>query len=325
MQISTVNYIPEYACELLKSRKREREANGVEEFEEIENKRTKTNIEEKASFINRDRKSNKNQDTGCNSHISDDMDKYTDIGCSYGSGYIHPALTEQVIKLQAYGYDNDGCINNYDNNSSNNNDYNKDSDKNGGNTIHIDDKNCGSDNYENNKTASKVYNIASVVDNEMVEVSLHLSEPIISVEECAMVILYAEDYAAGVVSDNTNSSDGRNTSSHCSCSSDPITPLISIRSHTNTTTLASANDYTNINNKNNDTNNSYDKSPATTAPLTTATSTTGTANPDLNPNPALDLDPTSKDLLSTGWTTSRHYAVPTTDLPIHSIPPFLNW
>ena len=26
-----------------------------------------------------------------------------------------------------------------------------------------------------------------------------------------------------------------------------------------------------------------------------------------------------------GWSTSRHYAVPTTDLPIHSIPPLLAW
>ena len=26
-----------------------------------------------------------------------------------------------------------------------------------------------------------------------------------------------------------------------------------------------------------------------------------------------------------GWTTSRHYAVPTTDIPIHEIPPLLNW
>jgi len=26
-----------------------------------------------------------------------------------------------------------------------------------------------------------------------------------------------------------------------------------------------------------------------------------------------------------GWSTSRHYAVPTTDIPIHEIPPLLNW
>ncbi len=26
-----------------------------------------------------------------------------------------------------------------------------------------------------------------------------------------------------------------------------------------------------------------------------------------------------------GWTTSRHYAVPTTDMPLHDIPPLLNW
>lgn len=28
---------------------------------------------------------------------------------------------------------------------------------------------------------------------------------------------------------------------------------------------------------------------------------------------------------TTGWTTSRHYAVPTTDLPIHDVPPLLKW
>jgi hypothetical protein len=26
-----------------------------------------------------------------------------------------------------------------------------------------------------------------------------------------------------------------------------------------------------------------------------------------------------------GWTTSRHYAVPTTDVPVHEVPPVLNW
>merc|ERR1712113_702414 len=26
-----------------------------------------------------------------------------------------------------------------------------------------------------------------------------------------------------------------------------------------------------------------------------------------------------------GWTTARHYAVPTTDIPLHSIPPLLRW
>ena len=33
----------------------------------------------------------------------------------------------------------------------------------------------------------------------------------------------------------------------------------------------------------------------------------------------------SKTTSSNGWTTSRHYAVPTTDLPVHVMPDFLNW
>mmetsp|Transcript_3399 Transcript_3399/g.5136 ORF Transcript_3399/g.5136 Transcript_3399/m.5136 type:complete len:90 (+) Transcript_3399:90-359(+) len=31
------------------------------------------------------------------------------------------------------------------------------------------------------------------------------------------------------------------------------------------------------------------------------------------------------DLEEEGWPTSRHCSVPTTDIPIHDIPPLLNW
>jgi hypothetical protein len=89
--------------------------------------------------------------------------------------YSHPALTEQVIKLKAYGYNR------------NNNDPHSYHDRN-------DDDGNDKCQKENEKCHSKVYDLPQVVGDEDIKVSLYLSEPLISVEECAKVYIYIYIY-----------------------------------------------------------------------------------------------------------------------------------
>ena len=51
----------------------------------------------------------------------------------------------------------------------------------------------------------------------------------------------------------------------------------------------------------------------------------GTSLADANASTKLRTDSPSSSSSSTGWTTSRHYSVPTTDLPVHGVPLLVPW
>ena len=139
-------------------------------------------------------------------------------------------------------------------------------------------------------------------DERLKGLNIHISRGLISEMECERAIQWAEDYAAALPLPLSLPLTLPLTSSSISLlpSIPPsfVLPSSFADIHKEKTTTIVSN-------------------PASSSP-----STQPSSHPSHSHPPSTLTPPSSS---SNGWTTTRHYAVPTTDLPIHIIPPFLHW
>jgi hypothetical protein len=138
-------------------------------------------------------------------------------------------------------------------------------------------------------------------DERLKGLNIHISRGLISEMECERAIQWAEEYATALplplALPLTLPLPSSSSSLLPSVPSSSVLPSSFADIHKEKTTTTVSN------------------------PASTSTSTHPShSHPLSTPTPT---PPSSSS--SNGWTTTRHYAVPTTDLPIHIIPPFLHW